>query len=163
MSDTETADIAPDTAETTETVDTTEAEDSTTPDATVDTTETDDSAQESDQDDADTFSRAYVERLRDESAKLRVRAQRADELAHRLHRALVEQTGKLADPADLEFDPQADTDLFDNPDALNAAIDGLIAAKPHLRSRTPRGDVGQGIRGRAEEPTNLLGILKSFV
>ncbi|MEZ5211275.1 hypothetical protein [Gordonia sp. (in: high G+C Gram-positive bacteria)] len=44
------------------------------------------------------FSREYVEKLRQENGKYRQRAQRADDLAHRLHRALVEQTGRLADP-----------------------------------------------------------------
>ena len=36
---------------------------------------------------ADTFSRDYVEKLRQENGKYRQRAQRADDLAHRLHTA----------------------------------------------------------------------------
>lgn len=107
----------------------------------------------------ETFSRSYVERLRDENAKLRVRAQRSDELGHRLHRALVEQTGRLADPADVEFDPEH----LDDTEKLTAAIDSLLSAKPHLRSRTPKGDVGQGNRGQAEQPINLLATLKALV
>ena len=52
---------------------------------------------------ADTFPRSYVESLRQENGKYRQRAQRADELAHRLHRALVEADGRLHDASDLEF------------------------------------------------------------
>ncbi|OBF39231.1 hypothetical protein A5724_08820 [Mycobacterium sp. ACS1612] len=115
-----------------------------------------------DEENADTFSRSYVEKLRDENAKLRVRGQRADELAHRLHTELVRATGRLADPADLEFDPTRDADLLDDPEALNAAIEELLQQKPHLRSRKPIGDIGQGVRGTAKEPVNLLGILKNF-
>ncbi len=106
----------------------------------------------------ETFSRGYVEKLRDENAKLRVRAQGADELAHRLHNELVRATGKLADAADLEFDAAH----LDDTDALTAAIDQLLEARPHLRSRKPTGDIGQGVRGTAEEPASLLGILKNF-
>ncbi|WP_252980167.1 hypothetical protein [Mycobacterium riyadhense] len=52
-----------------------------------------------------TFSREYVKELREESKGHRLRADaaegRADELAKRLHAALVAATGRLADPADL--------------------------------------------------------------
>jgi hypothetical protein len=39
--------------------------------------------------------------------------------------------GQLADPTDLEFDE----DHLDDPDALAAAVDDLLARKPHLASR----------------------------
>ena len=88
----------------------------------------------------DTFPRSYVEQLRQENGKYRQRAQRADELAHRLHRALVEQTGRLQDASDLPFD---DTHL-DDTDALTTAIDTLLEAKPHLVKRQVKGEIGQG-------------------
>lgn len=51
----------------------------------------------------DSFPRDYVEKLRDENAKYRQRAQQSDQLAQRLHTALVEATGALQDPSDLEI------------------------------------------------------------
>lgn len=108
--------------------------------------------------DATTFSRAYVEKLRRESAGYRERAQRADELAQRLHTALVEATGRMADPTDLPFD----TEHLDDADALSVAIDELLARKPHLATRRPFGDVGQGNRGAAAEaPVNLAELLRA--
>lgn len=132
-----------------DTDDTTDVDDTTTEDTTteVETPE-----------DTETFSREYVTKLRDENAKLRVRAQGADELRHRLHTELVRATGKLADPADLEY---SDTHLTDH-DTLTAAIDELVTAKPHLRART-FSDVGQGQRGTEAEPVSLLSILKGRV
>lgn len=103
----------------------------------------------------DTFDRAYVEQLRQENGKYRQRAQRADDLAHRLHRALVEQTGKLADPTDLAFDE----DHLDDADSLTTAIDDLLAAKPHLAARRVAGDIGQGA-SKPSDGVNLLGILR---
>lgn len=109
--------------------------------------------------DADTFSREYVESLRAENARYRQRAQRADELAHRLHAELVRATNRLADPTDLDYSEEHLSD----PGALRAAVDDLLTAKPHLRKpASPSGDVGQGRRGTAE-PASLLSILKNIV
>lgn len=105
----------------------------------------------------DTFSRAYVEKLRKESAGYRERAQRADDLAARLHTALVSATGRLADPTDLPFDAAN----LDDEQALSGAIDELLTRKPHLASRRPFGDVGQGNRGAAAEPVNLADMLRA--
>ncbi|PWD42223.1 hypothetical protein ACN93_15125 [Gordonia paraffinivorans] len=102
----------------------------------------------------DTFPRAYVEDLRKESAGYRTQVR---ELQERLHRMSVEQTGSLADPADLPFDPAH----LDSPEALQAAIAELLAAKPHLKARKFVGDVGQGSRGSANAGVDLLGILRS--
>jgi hypothetical protein len=121
----------------------------TTEDATSETSENEDTEE--------TFSRRYVEKLRDESAKLRIRAQHSDELAHRLHTELVRATGRLADPTDLEYSEGHLTDS----ESLTAALDALVESKPHLRSRKPSGDIGMGRKG-AEEPVSLLGILKNF-
>lgn len=102
----------------------------------------------------ETFPREYVEKLRDENAKYRQRAQRADDLAQRVHRLLVERTGRLADPDDLEFNE----DHLDDEEALTAAVDTLLDAKPHLATRKPRGDVGQGITDTGT--TDLAAIMR---
>ncbi|WLP90083.1 hypothetical protein [Gordonia sp. NB41Y] len=109
---------------------------------------------EQEQVEPDTFDRAYVEKLRQENGKYRQRAQQADELAHRLHRALVEQTGRLQDASDLPFD---DEHLRDGT-SLASAIDELLTAKPHLAARRPVGDIGQGATANAND-VNLLGLL----
>lgn len=102
----------------------------------------------------DTFPRDYVEKLRDENARYRQRAGKADDLARRVHRLQVEATGLLADPDDLEFNE----DHLDDEEALTAAIDDLLARKPHLAARRPRGDVGQGIPDAGT--TDLASILR---
>ena len=106
----------------------------------------------------DTFPREYVEKLRDENAKYRQRAQQSDELANRLHTALVEATGSLQDPTDLAFNE----DHLDDPEALQQAIDELLAAKPHLAARRPRGDVGQGQTGTSNT-VDLAEMLRARV
>lgn len=105
-------------------------------------------------DDPETFSREYVQGLRDEAAKARVRAKRADDLAQSLFHARVTALGKLADPTDLPFDEA----LLDDGAALETAVDELIARKPHLAART-FGDVGQGARPTGEQ-VDLAGILR---
>jgi len=107
-------------------------------------------------DDADTFPREYVEKLRSQNARYRDRAKVADTYAQRLHTELVKATGRLADPSDLVYAEEH----LDDPDTLTAALDALLAAKPHLASRRPAGDIGQGNRGSASEPFSLLGLLK---
>ena len=89
----------------------------------------------------DTFPRDYVEKLRDENAKYRQRAQKADDLAHRLHNALTAATGRLADPSDLPYEESH----LDDPEALQRAIQELLEKKPHLGSRKPVGNIGQGV------------------
>jgi hypothetical protein len=132
MSDTETAE--PITAASTEVEPAADAD-------VVDTPTTDVEDVDADQDDdAETFPRSYVEELRRENARYRERARSADTYAKRLHIELVRATGKLADPTDLEFTE----DHLDDPDALSAAIDDLLARKPHLASRRPTGEIGQG-------------------
>jgi len=107
-------------------------------------------------DEPDTFPREVVENLRKENGKYRQRAQRGDAYAQRLHGELVKATGRLADPSDLEFDEAH----LDDPEALAAAVDELLARKPHLASRKPVGDIGQGNRGGSSEPFSLLQMLK---
>ena len=124
-----------------------------------------DPATETDQQDAqetqadeqgDTFPRAYVERLREENKRYRQRANDRDDLAQRLHTALVEASGRLADPTDLPYDDEHLTD----PDTLTAALDQLLDNKPHLAARRPRGDVGQGATPTAEA-VDLAAMLRS--
>lgn len=91
--------------------------------------------------DADTFTRDYVEGLRQENGKYRQRAAHADELAQRLHTELVRAIGRLADPSDLAFDEDHLTDAG----KMVAAIDDLLTRKPHLASRKPIGEIGQGV------------------
>lgn len=107
-----------------------------------------------------TFDRAYVEKLRKESANYRDKAKRAQELEQRLHDALVAKDGRLADPTDLEFNP----DHLDNPEALSNAIANLVAKKPGLRAQRLSGDVGAGVREKPKPPTtDLLTIMKGFI
>ncbi len=103
----------------------------------------------------DTFPRAYVEKLRSENADYRNRAKVADELAQRLHTELVRATGKLADPTDMAFDAAH----LEDPDTLAAAIDDLVARKPHLKARRVVGAVGQGESG-TNTGVDLLGIMR---
>lgn len=107
-----------------------------------------------------TFDRKYVEKLRKESAKYRDKAKRTEELEKRLHHALVAQDGRLADPSDLEFNP----DHLDDADALSDAIANLVAKKPGLRAQRLSGDVGAGVREKPKPPTtDLLTIMKGLI
>jgi hypothetical protein len=96
-----------------------------------------------------------MKKLRQEAADARVKAKRTDVLATRLHAALVSATGRLADPTDLPFD---DAHL-ENTEAMTAALDALLVAKPHLANRKPRGDVGQGQSG-GSPAFDLAGMLR---
>ncbi|MDJ0337630.1 hypothetical protein [Cryobacterium sp. PH31-O1] len=106
--------------------------------------------------DPETFPREYVEDLRKENGKYRTRAQQADDLAARLHTALVTATGRLQDPTDLVFD---EDHLRDSPKMIEA-IDALLTAKPHLANRKPTGDIGQGASG-VTDTFSLSGLLRS--
>lgn len=123
---------------------------------TEDNAETDSSVESNDDDQQDSFPRSYVEKLRDENAKYRQRAQQSDDLAQRLHTALVAATGRLHDPTDIPFDEAH----LDDPEALEAAIEDLVAKKPHLAARRPRGDVGQGAT-RSNSTVDLAGLLRA--
>jgi len=113
------------------------------------------------EDQPETFDRGYVERLREESAAYRVRARRADELAHRLVTALAAGTGKLADARDLPYGEHLlDDDGVPAFDLVADAIDELIRERPHLASRRPTGSVEQGVRAD-EAGVSLLGLLRA--
>ena len=125
------------------------------------TTETEPGEQTTDpeatEDEPEQFPAEYVRKLRKEAADHRAKAKDRDTLAERLHLAQVAATGRLADPTDLPYSE----DLLD-PDKLTAALDDLLGRKPHLASRRPHGDVGQGATG-ASEPVNLADMLRSRV
>lgn len=106
----------------------------------------------------DTFPRSVVEKLRKENAGYREKARKAEDYARELFHARVAATGRLADADDLPFDEA----LLDDRDALLAAVEDLVARKPHMGSRTPRGDVGQGLSG-SSATVDLAGILRSRV
>lgn len=113
----------------------------------------------SDEDSNETFPRSYVEKLRKENAKYRERAQQSDELAHKLHTALVKLDGRLADPEDLEFNE----DHLEDPDALAEAITDLVTRKPGLKAQQLAGDVGQGKRGSDPKPeVDLISIMRKL-
>lgn len=104
--------------------------------------------------------RSEVGKLRRESANYRTRLreseQRADELARELVAARIRESGRLADPTDLDPDPAL---LEDG--ALDAAIDDLIERKPHLKARS-FGDVGQHDRA-ASDGVSLGSLLRNNV
>ena len=124
-----------------------------TPEGDISDATPDSSDSESDQ---ETFPRKVVEDLRQENGRYRQRAQLADDYAQRLHTELVRATGRLADPTDLPYDE----DHLADPDKMVAAVDDLITRKPHLASRKPSGDIGQGGRGSGDAPLGLLDLLK---
>ena len=127
-----------------------------TTDDAADTTDTTGETHETPEADPETFPREYVVKLRQEAADARVKAKRTDDLATRLHGALVTATGRLADPSDLPYDEAH----LDDETALTAAIDELLGRKPHLASRRPVGDIGQGATA-ASDTVDLAGILRA--
>lgn len=114
-----------------------------------------DADQQVSEDVPETFPRDYVEELRQENGRYRQRAARADELAQRLHTELVRATGRLADPTDLPFD-ETHLEVGDN---LSTAIDELLARKPHLATRRPNGEIGQGAT-QSGSSVDLAAILR---
>ena len=114
-------------------------------------------APEAPETDAETFPREYVQKLRQEAADARVKAKRADELARELFTAKVIATGRLADPTDLPFSEE----LLADSNALDEAITTLLEKKPHLASRTPQGDIGQGPAGGDSGTVDLAALLRA--
>ncbi len=126
---------------------------------------------ETDDEEPDTFPRAYVEDLRAEAAEHRTRARdngaRADLLAERLLAQTVASVTSevLADPSDL-LDLTDHHDLVDenglpDPDLIETAAAQLVERKPHLARRRPSGTVDQGAREPETPSVDLAGILRS--
>lgn len=135
---------------------TTEVEESTEP---TDESTTEEPTEEVEQteEEADTFPRSVVEKLRKENAGYREKAKKAETYARELFYARVAATGRLADADDLPFAEH----LLDDRDALLAAVEDLIARKPHLALRKPRGDVGAGALSGESATVDLAGLLRS--
>lgn len=119
---------------------------------------------EDDEDDAgadgDTFPRAYVKRLRERSAGYRARAKDAEARTAELERALfterVRALDVLADPSDLSFDAE----LLEDPDALRAAADDLVARRPHYRRRGVAAGTGSRDEAGSGPGVSLLGLMR---
>jgi hypothetical protein len=103
---------------------------------------------------AETYPADVVRKLRDENAKVRLRAKdsetRVDELSRELFALRVTALDKLEDVSDLAYDPE-----LLSPDKLAAAVEELVTARPHYAKRArPSGSAGQGNRGgSASAPT----------
>lgn len=109
-----------------------------------------------------TFPRSYVEELRDEASRHRVRAKRAEDLAALVVTAWAAETGKLADATDLPVsDDLMDEDGMPDRAKVVAAVDELVTRKPHLRSTRPAGNVGQGARSETTAPISLAAMLRA--
>lgn len=118
---------------------------------------TEDAQEDAQDEQADTFPREYVEKLRKEAGDARTRAKRADDLAAALWSAQVAGLGQLADPTDLPMPEGADPL---DPEAARTAVAELLAAKPHLAARVPRGFVGQGNTPTPPAGRSLGGLLR---
>jgi hypothetical protein len=106
---------------------------------------------ESGPDDEDrSFDYEYVKGLREEAKSWRLKAAKTEGLQTRLHAELTKADGRLADPADLPFDP----DHLADPHKHADAIAELLKAKPHYASRKPApgSTIHQGPVGAAVPP-----------
>lgn len=112
-------------------------------------------------DEPETFDREYVQKLRDEAAGHRVKAKRSDALAAALVTAQAAATGRLADPTDLPYDEALlDDDGLVDAGKVTAAVEDLLARKPHLAARRPTGDVGQGARPETAGSLSLVDLMR---
>lgn len=117
--------------------------------------------QPDDDDGPERFDREYVEKLRRENAAARVKAKHADTLGQRLVASYATLTGRLADPTDLAYsDDLCDEHGVPDEAKVAAAVDELLERKPHLASRRPVGDVGQGARPEPDG-VSLAGLLRA--
>jgi hypothetical protein len=118
-------------------------------------------AQTDTQEAVQTFDAEYVKSLRAEAAEYRVKAKRADALAKQALTALVKADGRLIDPSDMEFSEDLlSKDGTVDAQALEAALDALIDAKPHLARKRPTAPLAQGVRAHKSEP-NLLQLIQA--
>lgn len=128
-------------------------QDSEQPDEEAEAGEPDDEADSADD------SEGAGEEVSDEGGAERDLVAENEALAVRLQEALVTLDGRLADPADLPFDPS----FIDDPKALEAAITALVKKKPGLKAKQFGGNIGQGKRGTPAKPKpDLVSILKGL-
>lgn len=105
----------------------------------------------------ETFSREYVQSLREEAATYRTRAKNADTYREALWAARVKEDGRLVDADDLPMPDDADPL---DADAVSAAVDELIERKPHLKRREAAGVVGQGLTDSQDNSVSLTSWLR---
>ena len=102
-----------------------------------------------------TFPAEYVQELRAEAAEYRTRSK---SLATELVTAWAAADGRLLDPTDLPASAvETDDDGTVTRDAVTAAIDALVKAKPHLAVQRPA-PLPQGAT-TTPEPVSLLRLL----
>lgn len=114
------------------------------------------------EDNPESFSREYVEKLREEAKESRIKAQRADFLATEVRRLATREAarGVLTDPSVLVWsDAFEGEDGLPDHDALKAAAEDLARTSPWLAR--PRGDIGQGQHGTGAQPLSLSALLRS--
>lgn len=123
-----------------------------------------DTEEEHQEDDADTFDRTYVEKLRTEAAEHRTSRKDAESALERVteaYRAVaVAQAvaGLLVDADDLAWsDDYLDADGLVDAEKVREAATALIDSKPHLGR--VRGDVGQGFK-HVEQDVNLASLIR---
>lgn len=97
-----------------------------------------------------------VEEVEEETANPSPEAVEPSEVHTALHAALVKLDGRLSDPGALPYDEAHLTDA----EALSAAIGALIERSPHLSATAVAGDVGQGDRGGAPVPFDLIATMR---
>lgn len=112
---------------------------------------------------AETFPRSYVEKLRKENQGYRQRANtaeaRVDELSRALWAARVEATGEVENAAEVRYN----ADIADDADAITEAVHAAVSERPYIAKRKVSGSVGQGVTGSKDEPFSLLGRLQRSV
>lgn len=113
------------------------------------------SSVEDSQPEAQSFPADYVQELRAEAAEYRTRSK---SMATQLVTAWAAADGRLLDPTDLPASAvEADDDGTVTRDAVTAAIDALVKAKPHLAKQRPA-PLPQGAT-TTPEPVSLLRLL----
>jgi len=104
-----------------------------------------------------TFPADYVQELRQEAADYRTRSK---SMATQLVQAWAAVDGRLLDPTDLPLSAvEVSEDGAISRDAVTAAIDALVKAKPHLAAQRPA-PIPQGVQ-QETEPVSLLRILQA--
>ena len=118
------------------------------------------------QDDTDTFDRAYVEKLRSEAAEGRTARKDAEATLERVQTAYRDLAvssavaGVLVDPSDLSWsDDYLDSDGLVDAEKVQQAATALLEQKPHLGRVV--GDVGQGFKGEQAKTVDLAGMLRA--
>lgn len=131
----------------------------------LEATEADAPEQAQDADEADTFDRSYVEKLRAEAAEHRVKAKEAqdalDANLSAFHALAVEHAAQdiLKAPTALEWREEWTTDDGLDLDAIRAAATEYANQYPHAAKVS--GDVGQGYKDSSNNVVDLAGMLRA--